>query len=120
MVKGPLLLEMGLLAQVSAATSASMILFTSSATTIQYVVIGALQMDYAIWFGIIGFFAGLTGQYVLGYFVKKYRKTSLVIFLIAIVIGISGLTMGLIGIRNMMLNGFGEFHSICFHRSIGT
>lgn len=35
MVKGPLLLEMGLHPQVAAATSSSMILFTSSATTVQ-------------------------------------------------------------------------------------
>ena len=35
MVKGPLLLEMGVLPQVASATSATMILFTASATTIQ-------------------------------------------------------------------------------------
>lgn len=35
MIKGPLMLEMGMIPQVSAATAAFMILFTSSATTAQ-------------------------------------------------------------------------------------
>ena len=36
-IKGPLMLEMGMLPQVASATSAFMILFTSAAATIQYV-----------------------------------------------------------------------------------
>lgn len=37
MIKGPLMLEMGMLPQVSAATAALMVLFTSSATTMQVI-----------------------------------------------------------------------------------
>lgn len=115
MVKGPLLLEMGVLPQVAAATSALMILFTSSATTIQYIVLGTLPLDFALWYGVVGCCGGFVGQIGVAYVIRKYRKTALVIFLIAIMIGLSGSVMGTAGILGMIEHGVGEFHSIC-HR----
>lgn len=117
MVKGPLLLEMGLIPQVSAATSGTMILFTSSATTFQYIALGTLSFDYACWYGVVGFIAGISGHLVLGYFIRKYRKAAFVIFLISIVIGLSGLVMGTVGLADMINNGFGEFQSLCKRKS---
>lgn len=113
MVKGPLLLEMGILPQVAAATSSSMILFTSSATTIQFIILGTLSVDHALWHGLVGFGAGLVGQFGLSYLIKKYRKTAVVIYLIAIVVGFSGLVMGTLGARKVVQSGFGGFRSLC-------
>jgi uncharacterized membrane protein YfcA len=113
MVKGPLLLEMGLLPQVAAATSSSMILFTSSATTIQFIILGTLSIDQAIWHGAVGFVAGLIGQFGLSYLIKKYRKTAFVIFLIAGVVGFSGMIMGVLGVQNLINRGVGGFRSLC-------
>lgn len=113
MVKGPLLLEMGLLPQVSSATSSSMILFTASATTIQFIVLGTLSIEHALWHGMIGFFAGVIGQYGLAYLIKKYRKTAFVIFLIAGVVGVSGGIMGLLGMLKIQEVGFGGFRPLC-------
>ncbi|KAJ0401901.1 hypothetical protein P43SY_003518 [Pythium insidiosum] len=94
MVKGPLLLEMGLLPQVASATSSSMILFTSSATTIQFIVLGTLSVKHALWHGLVGFAGGVIGQFGLSYLIKKYRKSAFVIFLIAAIVGSSGIVMG--------------------------
>ncbi|KAH7478972.1 hypothetical protein PRIC1_009474 [Phytophthora ramorum] len=113
MVKGPLLLEMGLLPQVSSATSSSMILFTSSATTIQFIILGTLSVEHALWHGAVGFVAGLIGQLGMTYLIKKYRKSALVIFLIAIFIGVSGGVMGVLGVVRISEIGFGGFRSLC-------
>uniref|UniRef100_A0AAV1T6K8 Sulfite exporter TauE/SafE n=1 Tax=Peronospora matthiolae TaxID=2874970 RepID=A0AAV1T6K8_9STRA len=113
MVKGPLLIEMGLLPQVSSATSSSMILFTSSATTIQFIILGSLSVDHALWHGAIGFAAGLVGQLGMSYLVKKYRKSALVIFFVACFIGISGLVMGVLGVVRTSRIGFGGFRPLC-------
>ncbi|KAL3673704.1 hypothetical protein V7S43_001401 [Phytophthora oleae] len=113
MVKGPLLIEMGLLPQVSSATSSSMILFTSSATTIQFIILGTLSVDHALWHGAVGFVAGLIGQLGMSYLIKKYRKAALVIFLVAIFIGVSGLVMGVLGAYRISEIGFGGFRSLC-------
>ncbi|KAF1792329.1 Thioredoxin-like fold [Phytophthora cactorum] len=72
-------------------TSSSMILFTSSATTIQFIILGTLSVDHALWHGAVGFVAGLIGQLGMSYLIKKYRKSALVIFLVAVFIGVSGL-----------------------------
>jgi uncharacterized membrane protein YfcA len=113
MVKGPLLLEMGLLPQVASATSSSMILFTSSATTIQFIVLGTLSVDHALWHGFIGFVAGVIGQYGVSYLIKKYRTAAFVIFLIAGVVGFSGMIMGVLGAQKIAVTGLGGFRSLC-------
>ncbi|DBA02502.1 TPA: hypothetical protein N0F65_010974 [Lagenidium giganteum] len=113
MVKGPLLLEMGVLPQVAAATSSSMILFTSSATTIQFIILGTLPVEHALWHGAVGFLAGIIGQFGVGYLIRKYRKTALVIFLIAVVVGVSGGIMGVLGARRIATVGVGGFRSLC-------
>ncbi|KAG2514196.1 hypothetical protein BBO99_00008651 [Phytophthora kernoviae] len=113
MVKGPLLLEMGLLPLVSSATSSSMILFTSSATTIQFIILGTLSVEHALWHGMVGFVSGTIGQIGMTYLIKKYRKSALVIFLIAIFIGASGGVMGVLGVARISEIGFGGFRSLC-------
>jgi uncharacterized membrane protein YfcA len=113
MVKGPLLLEMGLHPQVAAATSSSMILFTSSATTVQFIILGTLSVEHALWHGAIGFVSGLIGQIGMSYLIRKYRKSAFVIFLIAFVIGFSGIIMGFLGVERLSEIGVGGFRSLC-------
>ncbi|GLD91566.1 hypothetical protein PINS_up000099 [Pythium insidiosum] len=113
MVKGPLLLEMGLLPQVASATSSSMILFTSSATTIQFIVLGTLSVKHALWHGLVGLLGGVIGQFGLSYLIKKYRKSAFVIFLIAAIVGSSGIVMGLLGANKVARVGVGGFRSLC-------
>merc|ERR1719273_2279252 len=55
-VKGPLMLEMGTLPQVASATSATMILFTSSAATASYLLFNSLNLGYAPILFTLGFF----------------------------------------------------------------
>merc|ERR1712176_1472456 len=66
-VKGPLMLAMGVHPGVSSATSACMILFTSFTATTSFVVFGLLLKDYAIVCFVIGFVATFGGQVLLGY-----------------------------------------------------
>ncbi len=49
MITGPLMLYMGVPAQVSVATSSFMIFFTSSSTAAQYSIIGAIPWDYGLY-----------------------------------------------------------------------
>lgn len=89
MMKGPLMLELGMPAEVVAATAAWMILFTSSSTTMQFTIFGLLQIDYAVYYAVLSFVASFIGQTALTYLVKKYRKTSFIVLSIAFVIATS-------------------------------
>ena len=62
MVTGPLLLALGVNPAVAVATSGFMVLFTSSCTTIHFVVAGMLRADFAIWYGGVGMLATVVGQ----------------------------------------------------------
>ena len=97
LVLGPLFLEMGMLPGVSAATAAFMILFTSSATTLQFVLLGMLRLDYSLWYGAVGMCGTIVGQKLAGYFIKKYKRQSLIIFLLGGVIALSAAVMGAVG-----------------------
>jgi len=94
-VKGPLMLEMGVDPQVAAASSACMILFTSFTATTSFYIFDLLIYDYAVWLFIIGFLFTSVGQYGLSYLMKRYNRNSYIIFSIGAVVGLSALLMGL-------------------------
>lgn len=92
-VKGPLMLAMGVHPQVSSASSACMILFTSFTATTSFVVFGLLIPDYAAICIIIGFISTLIGQVVLNYLMAKYQRNSYIAFSIGGVVLISAFLM---------------------------
>jgi uncharacterized membrane protein YfcA len=49
-ITGPLMLALDMHPQVVAATASFMILFTSSLTTSQFLIVGALNLEYGAWF----------------------------------------------------------------------
>jgi len=92
-VKGPLMLAMGVHPAVSSATSACMILFTSFTATTSFIVFGLLLPDYAMVCVVIGFLATLVGQIVLNRLMKKYNRNSYIAFSIGAVVLLSAFLM---------------------------
>jgi uncharacterized membrane protein YfcA len=101
MVSGPLLLQVGMHPQASAASSSFMILFTASSTTLQFFVLGMLPADYGLWLGLLGFASSALGQTLVKAAVKKTGRASLVIFLIASIIAVSTVLLFFIGAANV-------------------
>ncbi|OQS04047.1 hypothetical protein THRCLA_03676 [Thraustotheca clavata] len=103
MVKGPVMLENGILPVVQTSSASFMILFTSSATTLQFAIAGMFpgqkQYDYVFWYILVGFCGGLFGQKVVGFLLKKYNRTSFLVYILAFTIGLSALCMGYIGFQ---------------------
>lgn len=102
MIQGPLMLEMGVHPQVVAATSASLILYTSATATISFWLFGMLQEDYAIMFFIIGFLATWGGQLSAQKITDLTGRQSLIIFLIAGIIVLSTCLMTYVGIAELI------------------
>jgi len=92
-VKGPLMLQMGVHPAVAAASTATMILFTCFTATTSFVVFGLLQWDYAVICTIVGFFTTLVGQYGLAYLMKRYQRNSYIAFSVGFVVLISAFLM---------------------------
>jgi len=93
LVKGPILLELGLLPQVVTVTSSFMIMFTASSTSTQFLILGRLTFQYAFWYAGVGFVCAAVSNRGVQYMVKKYKKESYVAFIIGGAIGLSVVAM---------------------------
>jgi len=94
-VKGPLMLAMGVHPEVASATSACMILFTAFTATTSFLVFGLLIYDYAGVCVVIGFVATYFGQVGLTVIMKRHGRYSFIVFSIGAVVGLSALLMAI-------------------------
>lgn len=94
-VKGPLMLQMGVHPLVASATCAVMIMFTSVAATAMFIAFGTLKWDYAIFLFLVGLTTTAVGQFGVSYLVKMYRRVSLVSLSIGAVVALSTVLMAL-------------------------
>jgi len=102
-IKGPLMLEMGMLPQVASATSAFMILFTSASAALQYATLGDLRPVYGLVLFVAGTLGTALGQLIVGAMLKRWGRQSLIVLIIAAIIGGSTLVMTVTGVL--------DFHS---------
>jgi len=92
-IKGPLMLALGVHPAVASATSACMILFTSFTATTSFAVFGLLVKDYGIFCLITGFVATLLGQTVMSMIMARQRRSSYIAFCIGGVVLLSAICM---------------------------
>lgn len=115
MVLGPLMLVMGIYPRVSTATTATMIVLTSSGVAISYVTSGLVPWEYAITFFCVCFTGALVGKTKIDGYVKKTGKASILIFLLATIIALA--TFGALLIALLRLNAadwcFPGFKAFC-------
>ena len=101
MVLGPLMLVMGIYPRVSTATTATMIVLTSSGVAISYVTAGLVPWEYAITYFCTCFVGALIGKTKIDGYVKKTGKGSILIFLLATIIALATLGSFIIALLNL-------------------
>lgn len=117
MVLGPLMLVMGIHPSVSTATTATMILLTSSSVAVMFVMSGLVPWEYALFF----FFVCLCGAYIgktkIDAYVKRTGMASILVGILATIICLA--TVGCIAILlmnlskvNWCLDGFHQFCTV--------
>eukprot|EP00483_Globobulimina_turgida_P010894 UN10915 len=89
MIVSPLLIELGVIPTVAAATSATAVMITSSSAMLQFLLLGFLQWDYTLFFMVVGICGTFLGQTAVNYAVKEYGRISVVIFAVAIIMGLA-------------------------------
>mmetsp|Transcript_10742 Transcript_10742/g.23824 ORF Transcript_10742/g.23824 Transcript_10742/m.23824 type:complete len:563 (+) Transcript_10742:112-1800(+) len=113
-IKGPLMLAMGIHPAVASATSACMILFTSFTATTTFSVYGLMVRDYAIVGALLGFFATLLGQTVMSRILAKSQRNSYIAFSIGFVVLFSAILMALESVLHLVSDeGDDEIGGIC-------
>lgn len=98
MVLGPLFIQMGILPQVSAATTATLVVLTSSSAAFLYVSTGSVPIAYAMAFFFVAFCGALFGKTKIDKIVKEKKLASLLVFLLAGIIGFAAVMITLAGL----------------------
>lgn len=102
MLINPLLLEMGVAPDCTAATSSLMILFTSISAVAQYGIIGRIQWDYAAFLFILGLLGSIVGQHALGVIVKKYKSQSYILLAMLLIIVPGGILLTITALTDLV------------------
>ena len=117
MVLGPLMLIMGIDPRVSTATTATMIVLTSSSVAVMFVTSGLVPWSYAVFFFGVCFCGAYVGKSKIDGYIKKTGRASLLILILAVIIAVA--TIGCLVImitrladKNWCFDGFNEFCSI--------
>lgn len=88
-VKGPILLELGVAPPVAAATSAAMIMFTSAAACAVYISFGAVRRDYGSVLFLIGAAFTSIGLTLVSRAVAHLGRRSVIVVTMAVLLGVS-------------------------------
>ncbi|CAJ1942575.1 unnamed protein product [Sphenostylis stenocarpa] len=119
-ILGPLFLELGIPPQVASATSTFAMVFSSSMSVVQYYLLERFPVPYAVYFILIATIAALTGQHVVRKIIAIFGRASIIIFVLAFTIFLSAISLGGVGVENMVEkmenNEYMGFANIC-HQS---
>ncbi|KAE9613492.1 hypothetical protein Lal_00015880 [Lupinus albus] len=89
MLISPLLLQLGIAPEVTAATCSFMVFFSSTMSALQYLLLGMEHIETAIILAVICFVASLVGLLVVQRAIHNYGRPSLIVFSVSIVMALS-------------------------------
>ncbi|GMP28313.1 hypothetical protein CsSME_00003912 [Camellia sinensis var. sinensis] len=130
-ILGPLFLELGIPPQVASATSTFAMVFSSSMSVVQYYLLKRFPVPYGRWhqqirlndivllpqgnlilsillsvaaayFVLVATIAAFTGQHVVRRVIGLLGRASIIIFILALTIFVSAISLGGVGIANMV------------------
>ncbi|XP_072951854.1 sulfite exporter TauE/SafE family protein 3-like [Typha angustifolia] len=118
-ILGPLFLEMGVPPQVASATSTFAMTFSSSMSVIQYYLLDRFPVPYAGYFIFLATVAAFTGQHIVRRLIVLLGRASLIIFILALTIFVSAISLGGVGIANIVEKMERKEHmgfvNLCYH-----
>ncbi|KAK7839124.1 sulfite exporter TauE/SafE family protein 3 [Quercus suber] len=103
-ILGPLFLELGIPPQVSSATATFAMTFSSSMSVVEYYLLKRFPVPYALYFILVATIAALVGQHLVRKVIAILGRSSLIIFILSATIFISAISLGGVGIANMIEN----------------
>ncbi|KAJ6406356.1 hypothetical protein OIU84_009972 [Salix udensis] len=101
-IMGPLFLELGIPPQVSSATATFAMTFSSSMSVVEYYLLKRFPVPYAVYFVGVATFAAFVGQHVVRRLIIMFGRASLIIFILASTIFVSAISLGGVGVANMI------------------
>ena len=112
MLTTPVMINAGMIPEVVVATSSVSTFFSSIISVLNYIVNGKLLWDYGIIFSISSAFGSIIGLYLSNYILKKYKRQSIIIFIVSLILFTSTILLIINAITKYDINNF-KFTNIC-------
>jgi uncharacterized membrane protein YfcA len=74
-----------------------MIIYSSLASTALYTIYGVLNWPFALWIGFWSALGCLCGLYIIGMFLKKFKRQSILVIVLTFVLCLSTLAVPIFG-----------------------
>lgn len=100
-IMGPLLLELGMSAEVNQATTAMFVFLSSSLATIHFAMLDKAMPQFVVWFTFWVFVSTFVGQTLIDYILRRYQRSSIIVLSIAAIIAGSLAMMSVIGVQEV-------------------
>lgn len=104
LVMGPVLLELGLIPEVSQATTAMFVLLSSSLGTMQFMILGKEMPYFVMWYAFWVAVSTVVGQLLSDWVVRVYKRVSFIVFAVSAVVLASAVMMIWVGTTDVMEN----------------
>ncbi|XP_020097854.1 uncharacterized protein LOC109716716 [Ananas comosus] len=101
-ILGPLFLELGIPPQVSSATATFAMTFSASMSVVEYYLLKRFPVPYALFFVAVATVAAFIGQHAVRKLINILGRASLIIFILSFTIFVSAISLGGVGISNMI------------------
>jgi uncharacterized membrane protein YfcA len=119
-VFNPVLLGLGVRPRVSSATSMYITLFGACSRTLVFLTMGVVDLPYAGLLGCCGVLGIIGGLTLIKGIIAKYDRPSIIVFTLAVILGISAVLVPIFNVKNMMEHvkehiSITAFGSLCPH-----
>ncbi|KAG6498734.1 hypothetical protein ZIOFF_038456 [Zingiber officinale] len=101
-ILGPVFLELGIPPQVSSATATFAMTFSSSMSVVEYYLLNRFPVPYALYMVAVALVAAIIGQHIVRKIIEILGRASLIIFILSFTIFVSAVSLGGVGISNMI------------------
>lgn len=101
-ILGPLFIGLGIPPQVASATSTFAMTFSASMSVVEYYLLKRFPIPYALYFVAVATIAALVGQHLVRKLIAILGRASIIIFILALTVFVSGISLGGTGISNLI------------------
>ncbi|KAK7318890.1 hypothetical protein RJT34_03597 [Clitoria ternatea] len=116
-ILGPLFIGLGIPPQVSSATSTFAMTFSASMSVVEYYLLKRFPIPYALYLVAVATAAALVGQHLVRKVIAVLGRTSLIIFILALTVFVSGISLGGVGIAKLIEKKANtNFENLCTYR----
>nr|KYP76130.1 hypothetical protein KK1_020355 [Cajanus cajan] len=116
-ILGPLFIGLGIPPQVlSSATSTFAMTFSASMSVVEYYLLKRFPIPYALYFVAVATAAALSGQHLVRKLIAILGRTSLIIFILALTVFVSGVGIANFNIKRVEKKEYMGFEDLCSYR----